>query len=227
MGRGSQMNIFRVGLKMPASIFYVFFLFFTLFIFLFINTVMAQEEREKSLIMACRYLPLHVDLSGYSQPSALVGFGTPVQVTSFEKFIKVLIVQTDDEADGAADGTDEVMKPEKPPEYEEVPTWANIEVKGQTGYVPIRCLVTKEVFKRQAPESALKKATVADLKGGSRGFSEEEEGDLVAMRGAGGKAEGGKANYERLDKLLKKAPEYNPQPALEEFRRNGQLGEFK
>ena len=39
--------------------------------------------------MACKYLPLHADLSGYSQPSALVGFGTPVQVMSFEKFIKV------------------------------------------------------------------------------------------------------------------------------------------
>ena len=93
--------------------------------------------------------------------------------------------------------------------------------------MPIRCLVTKEVFKRQAPEAALKNATVADLKGGSRGFTEEEEGDLVAMRGAGGEAKGGKAKYERLDKLLKKAPEYNPQPVLEEFRRNGQLGEFK
>ena len=193
-----------------------------------VNQSNAETEREKSLIMACRYLPLHAELSGYSQPSALVGFGTPVQVTSFEKFIKVLIIQPDDEADSSADGTDDgMLKPEKPPEYEEIPTWANIEVKGQTGYVPIRCLVTKEVFKRQAPESALKKATVADLKGGSRGFSEEEEGDLVAMRGAGGEAKGGKANYERLDKLLKKAPEYNPQPVLEEFRRSGQLGEFK
>jgi len=222
------MNTLRRDLKMSPSVFYVFFLFFTLFNFLFINSVKAQEEREKSLIMACKYLPLHTEISGFSQPTALVGFGTPVQVTSFEKFIKVLIVQTDDEVDGIIDGTDDgLFHPEKPPEYEEIPTWANIEVKGQTGYVPIRCLVTKEVFKRQAPESALKKATVADLKGGSRGFSEEEEGDLVAMRGAGGKAKGGKANYERLDKLLKKAPEYNPQPVLEEFRRNGQLGEFK
>ena len=193
-----------------------------------VNQSNAETEREKSLIMACRYLPLHSEVSAYSQPTALVGFGTPVQVTSFEKFIKVLIVQADDEADALADGTDDGMfQPEKPPEYEEIPTWANIEVKGQTGHVPIRCLVTKEVFKRQAPESALKKATVADLKGGSQGFSEEEEGDLVAMRGAGGAAKGGKANYERLDKLLKKAPEYNPQPVLEEFRRNGQLGEFK
>jgi hypothetical protein len=218
------MNIMRAGLNVSASVFNVFFLFFNLFNCLFINSVMAQEEREKSLIMACRYLPLHDDLSGYSQPSALVGFGTPVQVTSFEKFIKVIIVQEEcDEYEQTCDdqGT------ENSPEYKEVPTWANIEVKDKTGYVPIRCLVTKEVFKRQAPESALKKATVADLKGGSRGFSEEEEGDLVAMRGAGGKAKGGKANYERLDKLLKKAPEYNPQPALEEFRRNGQLGEFK
>ena len=222
------MNTLRKCLEISPRAFYVFFLFLILFYFLFINLANAQTEREKSLIMACKYLPLHAEVSGFSQPTALVGFGTPVQVTSFEKFIKVLIIQTDDEADSAVDGTDDgLFHPEKPPEYEEIPTWANIEVKGQTGYVPIRCLVTKEVFKRQAPESALKKATVADLKGGSRGFSEEEEGDLVAMRGAGGDAKGGKANYERLDKLLKKAPEYNPQPVLEEFRRNGQLGEFK
>jgi len=222
------MNTLRKCLEISPRAFYVFFLFLILFYFLFINLANAQTEREKSLIMACKYLPLHAEVSGFSQPTALVGFGTPVQVTSFEKFIKVLIVQTDDEADDIADGTDDGMfHPEKPPEYEEIPTWADIEVKGQTGHVPVRCLVTKEVFKRQAPESALKKATVADLKGGGRGFSEEEEGDLVAMRGAGGEAKGGKANYERLDKLLKKAPEYNPQPVLEEFRRNGQLGEFK
>ena len=220
------MNTLRRDLKMSPSVFYVFFLFFTLFNFLFINSVKAQEEREKSLIMACKYLPLHTEISGFSQPTALVGFGTPVQVTSFEKFIKVLIVQDECDEDYDQNCADN-KRTENSPEYEEVPTWANIKVKDKTGYVPIRCLVTEEVFKRQAPESALKKATVADLKGGSRGFSEEEEGDLVAMRGAGGKAKGGKANYERLDKLLKKAPEYNPQPVLEEFRRNGQLGEFK
>ena len=222
------MKFFIAGFNATWHATYVLLLTCILSYLLPVNQSNAETEREKSLIMACKYLPLHSEVSGYSQPTALIGFGTPVQVTSFEKFIKVLIVQDDDEADSIADGTDDGMiKPEKPPEYEEIPTWANIEVKGQTGYVPIRCLVTKEVFKRQAPESALKKATVADLKGGSRGFSEEEEGDLVAMRGAGGEAKGGKANYERLDKLLKKAPEYNPQPVLEEFRRSGQLGEFK
>ena len=222
------MKFFMAGFNATWHATYILFLTCISSYLLPVNQSNAETEREKSLIMACKYLPLHSEVSGYSQPTALVGFGTPVQVTSFEKFIKVLIIQPDDEADSAADGTDDGMfHPEKPPEYEEIPTWANIEVKGQTGHVPVRCLVTKEVFKRQAPESALKKATVADLKGGSRGFSEEEEGDLVAMRGAGGEAKGGKANYERLDKLLKKAPEYNPQPVLEEFRRSGQLGEFK
>ena len=222
------MKFFMAGFNATWHATYILFLTCISSYLLPVNQSNAETEREKSLIMACKYLPLHAEVSGFSQPTALVGFGTPVQVTSFEKCIKVLIIQADDEADSAADGTDDgEFHPEKPPEYEEVPTWANIEVKGQTGYVPIRCLVTKEVFKRQAPEAALKNATVADLKGGSRGFSEEEEGDLVAMRGAGGEAKGGKANYERLDKLLKKAPEYNPQPVLEEFRRNGQLGEFK
>jgi len=222
------MKFFMTGFNPTWYTTYILFLTCVSSYLLPVNQSNAETEREKSLIMACKHLPLHSEVSGYSKPTALIGFGTPVQVTSFEKFIKVLIVQTDDEADDIADGTDdEMFHPEKPPEYEEIPTWANIEVKGQTGHVPVRCLVTKEVFKRQAPESALKKATVADLKGGGRGFSEEEEGDLVAMRGAGGEAKGGKANYERLDKLLKKAPEYNPQPVLEEFRRNGQLGEFR
>ncbi len=219
------MNTLTRDLKISPSVVYVFYLF--LFNFLFISSANGQSEREKSLIMACKHLPLHPDTSGYSQPNALIGFGTPVQVKSFEKFIKVLIVESpeDDENFDVTDGP--IVTEEKPPEYEEIPTWANIEVKGKTGYAPLNCLVTKEVFKRQAPAEALKKATVAELKGASRGFSEEEEGDLVAMRGAGGKVKGGKANYEKLDKLLKKAPEYNPQPVLEEFRRNGQLGEFK
>ena len=222
------MKFFMAGFNATWHATYILFLTCISSYLLPVNQSYAETEREKSLIMACKHLPLHSEVSGYSQPTALIGFGTPVQVISFEKFITVLIVQADDEADSAADGTDDGMfHPEKPPEYEEIPTWANIEVQGQTGNVPVRCLVTKEVFKRQAPESALKKATVADLKGGGRGFSEEEEGDLVAMRGAGGEAKGGKANYERLDKLLKKAPEYNPQPVLEEFRRSGQLGEFK
>ena len=195
-----------------------------------VNQSNAETEREKSLIMACKVLPLHSDTSGYSEPKALIGFGTPVTVTSFEKFIKVLVVEDDTaETDAYADGTDDggMFKPPGPPVYEEIPTWGNIQVLGQTGFVPLRCLVTKDVFERQAPASALKKATVAELKGGSRGFSEEEDGDLVAMRGAGGKAKGGKANYERLDKLLKQAPEYNPQPVLLEFRKTGMLGEFK
>jgi hypothetical protein len=195
----------------------------TILILFLSTTVNAQTEREKSLINACKVLPLHSELSGYSSPKALIGFGTPVDVNSFEKFIKILIVQ--EECDPTIDEC--ALEPEKPPEYEEIPTWANVDVLSQSGYVPLRCLVTKDVFKRQAPASALKKATVAELKGGSRGFSEEEDGDLVAMRGAGGKAQGGKANYQRLDKILKQAPEYNPQPVLLEFRKQGMLGEFK
>jgi hypothetical protein len=190
---------------------------------IFISNASAETEREKALINACKVLPLHSELSGFSSPKALIGFGADIKVTSFEKFIKILIVQ--EECDEYEQTCDEDT--EKAPEYEEIPTWANIEVLDQTGFVPLRCLVTKDVFKRQAPAAALKKATVAELKGGSRGFSEEEDGDLVAMRGAGGKAKGGKANYEMLDKILKQAPEYNPQPVLLEFRKTGLLGEFK
>ena len=218
-------------IKVSIKNFYWVKYFTVLILIIFISSVTAnaETEREKALINACKVLPLHSEFSGYSSPKALIGFGTPIQVTSFEKYIKVLIVQEpcDEDEQTCDDEEDGVVKTEKAPEYEEIPTWANIEVSDKSGFVPLRCLVTKDVFKRQAPAAALKKATVAELKGGSRGFSEEEDGDLVAMRGAGGKVKGGKANYERLDKILKQAPEYNPQPVLLEFRKTGLLGEFK
>jgi hypothetical protein len=64
-------------------------------------------------------------------------------------------------------------------------SWAGLSGKG---YASSSCLVKREFFAKQQP--ALAQAKIAQLSSGAgkRGCSEEEEGDLVAMQGAAGKA---------------------------------------
>ena len=50
---------------------------------------------------------------------------------------------------------------------------------------------------------------------------------MTAMRGAAGKAKGGKADYEAMDALISAAQGSFDLGSHETFRRNGKLGEFK
>jgi hypothetical protein len=60
-----------------------------------------------------------------------------------------------------------------------------------------------------------------------RNFSEDEDGDLRAMRGAAGRAVGGKANFAAIDQLINDA-QGRINPATERaFRQSGYLGEYK
>ena len=102
-------------------------------------------------------------------------------------------------------------------------SWAGLSGKG---YANASCLVKKEFFSKQQP--ALAQAKIAQLSSGTgkRGFSEEEEGDLVAMQGAAGKAK-------RVVPNEGSAKEYlNAFFAIYEFsdntvfRQQGGLGEF-
>ena len=45
-----------------------------------VNQSNAETEREKSLIMACKVLPLHSDTSGYSEPKALMVLEHPLRL---------------------------------------------------------------------------------------------------------------------------------------------------
>ena len=102
-------------------------------------------------------------------------------------------------------------------------SWAGLSGKG---YANASCLVKQEMFAKQQP--ALAQAKIAQLSSGAgkRGFSEEEEGDLVAMQGAAGKAKRVVPNEGSAKEYLNAfftAYEFSDNTM---FRQQGGLGEF-
>jgi len=104
------------------------------------------------------------------------------------------------------------------------PTWAQI---GTKHYVPASCLVGAALFKEQVMETTEKKVAAVITNKAKRNFSEEEDGDLRAMRGAAGKAVGGKANFAAIDQLIADAQGRLDPTAQQSFRQSGHLGEYK
>lgn len=166
--------------------------------------VLQAQETGDSLYVACRNLPLHKRPDGYSEADYILGFGTKVEVLDVAGFYKI-----------SADSD------------EEIPAWAQISVDNKLGYAASRCLVTLELLQKQGPIKAGLKAKRQTVSVASKGFSEEEEGDLFFMMGARGQAQGGDANYKEIDVFLRASQEYNPRQAYIDFRRQGQLGEFQ
>lgn len=102
--------------------------------------------------------------------------------------------------------------------------WAKI---GQKEFIPTSCLVTGDLFAHQTKDLAEKKVMSVISMKAKRNFSDDEQGDMRAMRGAAGKASGGVADFVLLDALISRSEERVNTETLSEFRMNGQLGEFK
>ena len=60
-----------------------------------------------------------------------------------------------------------------------------------------------------------------------RNFSEDESGDMTAMRGAAGKAKGGPADYKTIDNFITNSQGKIDFIKIMDFRKSGRLGEFK
>ncbi len=153
------------------------------------------------LYVACRNLPLHADANGYSEALTLIRFGVPVRVlgTAGETLVA----------------------------GQTLPVWAKIQLDTQQGFVASRCLVSQALLEQQDPSQANRKAAKGSTVAAARGFSEDEDFDLIAMRGAAGKAQGGNADYAALDQFLTASAEYNPVQQYRDFRQKGRLGEFQ
>jgi hypothetical protein len=95
------------------------------------------------------------------------------------------------------------------------------------GYVPASCAASKSLFKTQTEREVAKKIESLNLVGTNKNFSEDESGDMTAMRGAAGRTKGGRADYEMIDTLIRSNQGITSAQALEEFRREGMLGEYK
>lgn len=95
------------------------------------------------------------------------------------------------------------------------------------GYVPASCAVSKSLFETQTEREVAKRIQSLNLDGKNKNFSEDESGDMTAMRGAAGGTKGGKADYDMIDALIRSNQGITSARALEEFRQEGMLGEYK
>lgn len=150
--------------------------------------------------VACKLLPVHQEASAYSPKVAQLNFGQPAHITGV--------------VNAVAGGKEEAA-------------WYKVDVNGKQGFVPARCLVSSGMLQRQDPNMALSKAQTKPNEVAGKGFSQTEEGDLTAMKGATGSAKSGNANYAAIDTILDGPAQFEPCSAYEPFRKGGGLVEFK
>ena len=104
------------------------------------------------------------------------------------------------------------------------PQWLRVTAAGGgQGYVPEGATVTEAQFNKQASGAP----QIGDTQAAGKGFSESEDPDLAAVKGAGGSAEAGAANYPALDKIIAAKPLKDEQAENRDFRQTGKLGEYK
>ncbi len=104
--------------------------------------------------------------------------------------------------------------------------WVRVRAGELEGYVPAGALVSERVMNRQDPSKAMRKARGQGGAGGHNFSEDEDKNDLVAMKGMGGEASAGNADFAAIDRILDAPTEYNPAEAYATFRREGHTAEF-
>jgi hypothetical protein len=103
------------------------------------------------------------------------------------------------------------------------PRWLRVSTAKGEGYIPEGATVTAAQFSNQSAGGQ----QIGDTSGAGKGFSESEDPDLAAVKGAGGSAETGTADFPQLDKLVAEQPIEDEQAKNRDFRQTGKLGEYK
>lgn len=182
-----------------------------------------------SVRVACENTPVYAAPSAYGVPVDSIEFGKTIKVNALEgafelpdsDFNSKKQLETQDstrDGDGSPVVTVEVE------EYTRY-SWADI---GSTRFVPTSCLVSEKNFGDQTIERAEEKVRELTSAKAKRNFSEDEkEGDLRAVRGTAGRAEGGAADYATIDRLIEDAQGAYEPSSLMGFRKAGGLGEYK
>ncbi len=161
-------------------------------------------------------LPLKGAPDGLSTTIAMLKYGDPVTVLS--------AVFADAGAPVQNPGTKaDKSKKSKQPKSVESPRWLRVTTAKGEGYVPEGGTVTAGQFEKQMSGNQ----RVGNTSAAGKGFSESEDPDLTAVKGAGGSAQAGNADFAQLDKLVADKPVEDQQEKNRDFRQTGKLGEFK
>ena len=185
-------------------------------------------EPEDDAYAACKIVILYEAATTFSKPIKAIKFGKKLKVRAVEGifelpstdfFSKKVLELEEEELAMEQDREPEQISPER---YTRA-AW----LKFSNGYGPASCFVSKNLFKSQNPKEAQKRVEALAASKAKRKFSEGESGDMTAMRGAAGKAKGGKANYTAIDEIISTLATASDLNADKTFRRTGKLGEFK
>jgi len=184
-------------------------------------------ETGQTVLVACQNVNIMQAADSFSPVVGALKFGDKITIAklhaSFELPDSDFSSKAQLEVQAKAAAGDGEPEPVKPASYTRS-AWIEM---AANQFVSAACLVSDENFADQTMERAEEK--VASLSSGKakRNFSEDEDGDMRAMRGAAGKAKGGKANFELIDDLIVNAQGRMNLSDLKAFRQSGRLGEFK
>jgi hypothetical protein len=178
--------------------------------------------------VACEGLVVYERPTTFARPVKSLQFGAKLKVAGLEGLFE--LPSTDysskkflsQQEQSNAERENRRPKPIPPEKYTRA-AWLKVD----GGYAAASCLVTSDLIGSQTKEEVLKRVEKLAAGKAKRNFSEDESGDMTAMRGAAGKAKGGKADYETMDRLINAAQGSFDLGAHEEFRKNGRLGEFQ
>ena len=191
-------------------------------LFFLSNSAGEQFYVGNTVFNACQTIPVFSAPSTESQIIGHVSFGDSLRVESLEGIYELPASDTNSEAaqrERLGERAEDFLDPNL---YRQA-SWAGVEGKG---FVSASCLVKEGLFAKQNPQQAESKVAAVTSGKAKKGFTDEEEGEMTAMKGAAGKVKGGTADYKSLQGYLNKLQRIDIQSRLQTFRQQGNLGEF-
>jgi hypothetical protein len=197
---------------------------------MFSSNIQAFEifNEGESAKVACKSVKVMDAPSSFARQLDKKKFGDSIKIETLERVFELpdsnfsSKKKLEEQAKQMARGENEPKKIEKS-EYTRA-AWVGL---GKGKYISASCIVSEKNFSDQTIEKAEEKIASFASDKAKRNFSEDEGGDMRAMRGAAGGATGGKANFNLIDILITGSQGKVSVESLTEFRRSGRLGEFK
>ena len=188
------------------------------------NSAGEQFYVGNTVVNACLTIPVFSAPSVESQIIGQASFGDSFRVTSLEGIYELPASDPNSEAaqrERLGESGEDFLDPNL---YRQA-SWAGVEGRG---FVSAACLVKQDLFAKQNPQQAKLKLAKINSKKAKKGFTDEEEGEITAMKGAAGKAKKGRgvADFKTLEGYMAELQRIDIQSSLQTFRQAGRLGEF-
>lgn len=187
---------------------------------LLLITLVSGALATEAMVNMCEKAYVMKSKDNYGEIQKILNRNDKVEVLEKLGYYSISTDETSDEAQKEKNSN----KPDEPSSQEEsesLPAWAKL----SDGYVSFKCLVSEEDF-QNIQKGNVRKSSLNDTKTAKKGFSEDESGDTVAMKGVAGNAKMGNANYEALQELSIYSVN-NPLETFKLFREEARLGEYK